>query len=358
MKVKVNVGCSSKADDVEIEKKKIEYAVARRVDYVSEISLVPSQKQVLLEFIDSLTPCSTRFCTVPLYDCVLTKRSILDVMKEQFSYGISCFTLHLTPRFLIDEALAQGFVINSRAGNFLTGFAKRGLENPHFEAFSEIMSFIRENKCELFVGTSLRPGRVAESKKSTLWLQEIKFIQSFLKEQGVAQEEYILECGGHVDASQIDTFVEAIKDDQICVMGPLLTDATNGMDDLSSIVGATLLHSKKTIHTHLLLTRDEHIRLPTLDALKSGVDTVLVLKHNLNLSKHDSEAVRLESRFQNQSNQCTTGVNLFGPLEGDPMICTMCGFHCPLRNIRYPSIALENVLPKIVQSQNKVAQHA
>lgn len=344
MKVKVNVGCSNRMDKVEVEKEKIKYALSRQVDYISEISLVPEKKKELLEYISSLDHKATKFCTVPLYDYVLTKTELIDIMRQQHKQGIKCFTLHLTPRHLIQAAIEQEFVINSRAGNFLYGLAKTELENPHFEVFQQLMTFIRENDCELFVGTSLRPGRVAESKTNRLWLEELRFIQNFMSEQGVHKDEYILECGGHIDASLLDTFVETVTDNQICVMGPLMTDATNGFDDLSSIVGTTVLNAKKPVHTHLLLTRDEHIRLPTLEALKSGVDTVLILKHNLNIVSRDTATVEHEEKFRNQSNQCTTGVNLFGPMEGDPKICTMCGLHCPLRNIKYPSVTLENVL--------------
>jgi hypothetical protein len=171
-----------------------------------------------------------------------------------------------------------------------------------------------------------------------------------MDDQGVNKNEYILECGGHLDSSLLDVFVETIADNQICVMGPLMTDATNAFDDLSSIIGATVLHARKPLHTHLLLTRDEHIRLPTFDALKSGVDSVLILKHNLNLAIRDESTIVHEDRFRNQSNQCTTGVNLFGPLEGDPKICSMCGLHCPLRNIKYPTVTLENVLVQRIQA--------
>ena len=341
MKVKVNVGCSNRNDKVETEKEKIRYAVARQVDYISEISLIPSSKNELLDFINTLDHKSTKFCTVPLYDSVLTNTDIFAVIKQQHSRGIKCFTLHLTPKRLIDSAIAHQFVINSRAGNFLYVLAKGNIENPHFEVFEKIISFIRENDCELFVGTSLRPGRVAESKRSQLWLEELNFIKSFMESQGVHKDEYILECGGHIDSTLIDTLVGAVADNKICVMGPLVTDATNAYDDLSSIIGATALRSKKEIHTHLMLTRDEHIRLPTLKAFKRGLDIALVLKHNINLIQKDEETVKTEDRFRNQSNQCTTGVNIFGPIQGDLEVCTMCGRHCPLRNIKYPSVSLE-----------------
>lgn len=344
MKVKVNVGCSNRMDKVEIEKDKIRYALSRQVDYISEISLIPEKKRELLDFIKGLDHGRTIFCTVPLYDCVLTKTSLIEVMKQHHASGIRAFTLHLTPKYLIQQATEEQFVINSRAGNFLFGLARDHHENPHFAVFQDIVAFIRDTKSELFIGTSLRPGRVVESKRSHLWRDELEFIKTFMEEQGVRKNEYILECGGHMDSSLLGTFVDTVKDHQICVMGPLLTDATNAFDDLSSIIGAAVLNARKPIHTHLLLTRDEHIRLPTLDALKSGVDTVIVFKHNINLAGRDAETLILEDRFQNQSNQCTTGINLFGPLEGDPQICTMCGFHCPLRNIKYPTMKLENVL--------------
>ena len=349
MKIKVNVGCSNRNDAVDIECEKIQYALSRGVDYISEISLIPAKKKKILDFIARLDHGRTKFCTVPLYDSVLSKRSVFEVIKSQHSQGIRCFTLHLTPMFLMKEAVEQQFVINSRAGNFLFGLNRSGLDNPHFGQFDEIIDFIRGNQCELFIGTSLRPGRVDESIKSSLWLKELEYIVSFLDECGVQKHEYILECGGHLDRSVIDQMIQIVKENQICVMGPLLTDATNGFDDVSSLIGATLLHAKKSIHTHLLLTRDEHIRLPTLDALKEGVDKVSILRHNINLSDSDQDTMDVERRFQNQSNQCTTGVNLFGPLEGDPAICTMCGFHCPLRNIKYPSMLLQNVLKERAQ---------
>jgi phosphomethylpyrimidine synthase len=340
LKVKVNVGCSNISDDVEIEKHKIRYAVDRGVDYISEISLIPAKKSELHDFIQTLDRKTSKFCTVPLYDSVLTRTSIISLMRDHFEHGIRCFTLHLTPKFMMKQAIKNQFIINSRAGNFLASLARMNSENPHFADFQEIMTFIRDNNCELFVGTSLRPGRVAESQTSTLWQEELKFIIEFMMEQGVLKSEFILECGGHLDATVLSTFVDIVKDHQICVMGPLMTDATNAFDDISSVLGATVLSRMKPIHTHLLLTKDEHIRLPTLDALKSGVDTVLVLKHNLNLLEGHQATVDKEFKFRNQSNQCSIGVNLFGPLEGDLKVCSMCGFHCPLRNIKYPSISL------------------
>lgn len=344
MKIKVNVGCSNRNDSVDVECQKIQYALMRGVDYISEISLIPDKKRQILEFISRTDHGRTKFCTVPLYDSVLTKTSLLGVIKKQYLLGIRCFTLHLTPRHLLQSSLEQEFVINSRAGNFLFGLSRTGSENPHFDEFQQIIHFFRENNCEFFVGTSLRPGRVLESVKSTLWLEEIRFIREFLEQQGVSKDEYILECGGHLDRSVLNQFTQAVEHNQICVMGPLLTDATNGFDDISSMIGASLLHAKRSIHTHLLLTRDEHIRLPTLEALKDGIDGVAVLRHNINVSDFDHEAIAVEARFQNQSNQCTTGINLFGPLDGDPEVCTMCGFHCPLRNIKYPSMSLQNVV--------------
>lgn len=357
MKIKVNVGCSNRSDQVDVECEKIKYALSRGVDYISEISLIPEKKQQILNFINSFTHGRTKFCTVPLYDSVLTKRSIFEIIKGQYSQGIRCFTLHLTPMFLIKKAVTQQFVINSRAGNFLFGINRSGLDNPHFEQFRQIIDFLRENQCELFVGTSLRPGRVEQSITNSLWLEELHFIMDFLDKEGVQKSEYVIECGGHIDQSVMDQFVHVVKDHQICVMEPLLTDATNGFDDVSSFIGATLLHAKKRVHTHLLLTRDEHIRLPTLDSLKAGVDIVSIFKHNINLSNYDPEALELEMRFRNQSNQCTTGMNLFGPLEGDPAICTMCGFHCPLRNIKYPSMLLQNTLTERLKKSAKGTVH-
>ncbi|RYZ64084.1 MAG: hypothetical protein EOP09_16525, partial [Proteobacteria bacterium] len=135
MKVKVNVGCSNRRDPVDLEKQKIEYALARQVDYISEISLIPEKKAELLDFISRLDHQKTKFCTVPLYDSVLTSTDIFEVLKSQYKKGIRAFTLHLTPQKLIQAAIREKFVINSRAGNFLNDLAKQNRENPHFEVF-------------------------------------------------------------------------------------------------------------------------------------------------------------------------------------------------------------------------------
>lgn len=334
MKLKANVGCSSVHDHVDIETAKIRYAVAMGVDYVSEISLVPRLKRAVFDAVTDLPRARTRLCTVPLYDALLEGRDPLSVMREWYDRGVGAFTLHLTPSRMLRRAIDDGFRVNSRAGYFLAGEAAAGRENPHFASWAEIASFLRETDCELFVGTSLRPGSVAESRRSGLWMDEIRFVRDFLGEQGLCSDDYVLECGGHVDARGLDEFADLVRGLKVCVMGPLLTDATNGFDDLSSIIGATAFAARTPIHTHLILTRDEHLRLPSLESFQKAVQSAVVLRHNADLLTGDAAAGAVEAGFQNRSARCTLGVNLFGAIGDRQAECTMCGAHCPLEPIQ------------------------
>ena len=306
------------------------------IDYVSIISVDKDRVIPFWEAVSKEDLGTVKLCSAPIYESVLLNESIFDTIKRQSSYGVKVMTFHITPSRLLREAEESGFIINSRGGQFFREMIQKdeNWENPFYDKMSEVIDFA--HKCgvtKIFFGTSLRPG--ACEKASKLTMDELNIAcDMYDKYMDCTSLDYEIEAFGHVPVSEFPIYKEVLGSRPICGMGPLLSDAVNGYDELNAIIGYTIaLKEGFNIATECMISRSEHIKMPTVEDVEDECQKWRVAKFLNGIANNYPEARReeepvLQKKFA-QRTQCSAHVNIFGTMDIQET-CNVCGTKCPL----------------------------
>lgn len=343
--LKLNCGLSYPEQSIEDEIAKIKLADKYGIDYVSVISIDEPRVKFFWELIaKTFEKRNFTLCSAPLYECAMFHEDIMDTIKRHYSYGVRAMTFHVTSKKLIDEAVADGFIVNSRGGIF----SEELKENPIIEKWLEITNFCIKNDIQIFIGTSLRPGACEDkiSKWTKKDLEEaVKYYDDIVYRLGIkkkikyADEANVqLEAMGHVRYWNFDEYKKILGNRNICSMGPLLTDSVNGFDELNAIIGYTLARREGlNITTECMLSRKEHIEMPNVEDVEDEikkwrvaetcVDVSFCGKGNKNIDK-EKEVLAIKGK---QRTQCSAHYNIFGAMDIIPE-CNVCGSRCPLKS--------------------------
>lgn len=328
--LKLNCGLSYPEQSFEDEIKKLEIADKYKINYVSIISIDENRIIPFWEAVSKLSHSYT-LCSAPIYESVMFNEDPKETVKRHTSYGVKAMTFHITPKDLLIEAENNGFIINSRGGQFIKEM--KG-ENPYYEHFSDLALYAYEcGVREIFFGTSLRPG--ACEKASPYTIKELKLAcDLYDKYNPTTILDYQIECFGHVQTSEFPIYKYILGNRRLCPMGPLLTDAVNGYDELNAIIGYTLaLKEGFNITTECMLSRSEHIKMPTVADVEDECQKWRVAQL-VNGVANDywiakEEEIAVIAKKSKQRTQCSAHVNLFGAMN-IPTTCNVCGSHCPL----------------------------
>lgn len=351
--LKLNCGLSYPEQDAQEELKKIELANKYSVDYVSIISIDKERTKWFWELVASsynwadsnysdLPKPKFKLCSAPLYESIMFNEDIFDTMKRHFSYGVKAMTFHVTSTALIERAAGSGFIVNSRGGVFTAESSKA---NPITERWNEIVDFCCDNNIEIFIGTSLRPG-VCENNLSEWTLRDLESAVSYYDSAEIrisAKKPWLkiyLETLGHVKGKNLHEYEDICGPRRICAMGPILTDSTNGFDELNSIIGFTLVRATTNLNLQVecMVSRKEHIDLPNLQDVEDEIqkwkvaelvtDVTLIGKKPIGKDSLEKEKEVLKVKSA-QRTQCSAHYNLFGAMDIIPT-CRVCGNKCPL----------------------------
>lgn len=331
--LKLNVGLSYPEQSFEDELQKLDLAKRYKIDFVSVISIDKDRIIPLWEAIDNLHDGSFILCSAPIYESILLNEDIHDTIKRHASYGVTAMTFHITPVQLLIEAEKSGYIINSRGGQFIREMVEKDptWENPFYKDIDELVDFARKNGVNrIFFGTSLRPGACEKANEYTI--KELKVACDFydrFNEDPKNYLEYEIEAFGHVPASEFPIYKYVLGNRQICAMGPLLTDAVNGYDELNAIIGYTLaLQAGFNITTECMLSRSEHIKMPTVEDVEDECQKWRVAKLVNGIANDWWEAHEEEdpiiAKKSKQRTQCSAHVNLFGTMDIQET-CNVCG---------------------------------
>lgn len=351
--LKLNCGLSYSEQSAEEELKKIELANKYGADYVSIISIDEERTKWFWELVSnhfswnnsvSVKPqANFKLCSAPLYESVMFNEPIMDTIKRHYSYGVRAMTFHVTPVELINDAVKDGFIVNSRGGIFSADLK----DNPIIENWVEIVTFCIEHDVEIFIGTSLRPG-ACEEKLSKWTVKDLELACNFYdravnllrnagKAKNASEAPVYLETLGHVRYWNLRDYESICGSRKICAMGPLLTDAVNGFDELNAIIGYTLARKATmlNIQVECMLSRKEHIELPNVEDVEDEIkkwkvaETVIDCTMNgADWPGNQAEKRVLEVKGQ-QRTQCSAHYNIFGAMN-IISTCNVCGNKCPL----------------------------
>lgn len=334
--LKLNIGLSYPEQSFTDELKKLELASKYGIDYVSVISVDKPRVKALWESVRDKVGKNVILCSAPIYESILFEENIKDTIKRQASYGVKAMTFHITPAYLIREAERSGYVINSRGGQFLREQIEKDdeWENPFYKNFNELVLYAYDCGVHtIFLGTSLRPGACEKANKLTI--DELRVACDFYDKYSEATIlDYQIEAFGHVPISEFPIYKYTLGTRRICAMGPLLTDAVNGYDELNAIIGYTLaLKEGFDISTECMLSRSEHIKMPTVEDVEDECQKWRVAKLVNGIANdwweaHEEE-VPIIAKKEKQRTQCSAHINLFGAMDIQET-CNVCGDKCPL----------------------------
>ena len=350
-KINVNLGTSSSAIDLNEEFKKVEVAQKYGADTISDLSMGGEIDEIRKKIIEI---SSVPITTVPIYQVVIeaehvseiTEDLIFKVVEKQLNDGVSSIVLHsgFTLDTLNEMKGKRVMKMVSKGGSLTASYMKsREVENPFLQNFEKLLELIKEYDVVLNLGNALRSGCIHD-EVDEFQLSEIKLNNSLAKIANDYGVQVILESlGGHIPAKNIIKWVKLHKkltdNRPLFVSGPLPIDIATGHDHIAAAIGGAFASGFGADYI-CAITPAEHLCLPTLEDIKSGLIACKIAAHvgdsmkfglnhlfndDLELSKN-----RYLKKWKEQFEFCIDPDEPKKRHLSDGELCTMCGKHCAL----------------------------
>ncbi len=360
-KVNANIGTSSTFPEIAPELEKLDEAVKCGADAVMDLSTgdgIDESRRRIIEHSPIMVG------TVPLYQATvrsirehgavveMTDDDILETIEAHAKDGADFMTLHCgVTRAAIEAMRAQGRVMDivSRGGSFIAGWMLHNeQENPLYEHFDDILDICERYDVTISLGDGMRPGCTADATDRAQ-LTELITLGSLVDRAWRRGVQVMVEGPGHVPFDQIKANMQLEK--RLCrnapfyVLGPLVTDIAPGYDHITSAIGGTLAAASGADFL-CYVTPAEHLALPTIEDVHTGVITARIAAHAADLVKNvpgsrDWDRKMAEARKQlDWKAQMDLAIDpeLAREKRGarnpeDEGACSMCGDYCAVEII-------------------------
>ncbi|MFH0839446.1 MAG: phosphomethylpyrimidine synthase ThiC [Candidatus Omnitrophota bacterium] len=358
-KVNANIGSSAGSEDIDLEIKKLNVAVAAGADTIMDLSTGENLKKIRSLI---LKKSDVPVGTVPIYEMAvekiskgsdiadISKNDMLRCLENQAREGVDFFTIHSgVTKEALNTMREDGRILDvvSRGGAIIAQWiAKTGEENPFYEYFDDILEIAHEYDVTLSLGDGMRPGCIndATDKAQITELITLGKLARKSKKRGV---QVIIEGPGHIPMHQIKRNVEMEK--SLCdnapfyVLGPIVTDIAPGYDHITSAIGGAMA-AYFGADFLCYVTPSEHLRLPTLDDVKEGVIASKIAAHAADLAKGVRGAIEMDNtislarkkRDWKKQIECSLDPKRAkeyrrssAPITSD--VCTMCNKYCSIK---------------------------
>lgn len=336
MKIKLNVGISSRKNLIGHEMCKIEYAMKNNVDYIANVSCANINKfEMILKSQYIGKSDKTKFIALPMYEACELGKPVFDVIEKDLEI-YDGLTLHLSSLEIINKFIKNGGIVNSRGGFYATNYSGAQLElSENIQKIIDIYKSYndRGNPKKLFIGSICRLGKCSYDPKP--YFEELSYLKEIYTRFEKAGIDVELEVGGHIplSSSNVKAFKDAIPDvffTKFCLMGPIETDTTNGYDHINAALGAKSFAAQITKpETVCIITPAEHLHFPTIKDSAEGVKTFVTLRESVNnVEKQPDNSYSFAT-----CNSLHTVINESAKYNRKPISgCGMCGKdQCPLR---------------------------
>ena len=299
-KVNANIGTSSTFPEIAPELEKLDEAVKCGADAVMDLSTgdgIDESRRRIIEHSPVMVG------TVPLYQATvrsirehgavveMTDDDILETIEAHAKDGADFMTLHCgVTRAAIEAMRAQGRVMDivSRGGSFIAGWMLHNeQENPLYEHFDDILDICERYDVTISLGDGMRPGCTADATDRAQ-ITELITLGSLVDRAWRRGVQVMVEGPGHVPFDQIKANMQLEK--RLCrnapfyVLGPLVTDIAPGYDHITSAIGGTLAAASGADFL-CYVTPAEHLALPTIEDVHTGVITARIAAHAADLVK-------------------------------------------------------------------------
>ena len=299
-KVNANIGTSQDSSNIAVELRKLKAAVDSGADAVMDLSTGGDLRKIRKAI---LKASAVPIGTVPIYEAAVAAMrkkmpipyiaagEMLAVLEVQAKEGVDFFTIHCgvttkTVDCLKKEGRLVGVV--SRGGAIMVEWMAHNLrENPFYEKFDKVLEIAREYDVTLSLGDGMRPGCLADASDKAQ-IQELLTLGELSKRARRAGVQVMIEGPGHVPINQIEANILLEKD--VCdgapfyVLGPLVTDIAPGYDHITSAIGGALAASYGADFL-CYVTPSEHLGIPSVDDVKTGVISSRIAAHAADIAK-------------------------------------------------------------------------
>ncbi len=358
-KVNANIGTSVDLSSLNAEIKKLKAAVEYGADTIMDLSTGGDLKKIRKAMLKaSPVPVGT----VPIYEVAvmaerekrqipsITSDEMFTVLEEQAREGVDFFTIHCgVATETVERLKKEGRIVDvvSRGGAILIEWmAHNGRENPFYEEFDRILDIAKRYDVTLSLGDGMRPGCLADATDRAQ-VQELIILGELAKRARQAGVQVMIEGPGHVPLNQIESNI--LLEKEICqgapfyVLGPLVTDVAPGYDHITSAIGGALaaFYGADFI---CYVTPSEHLGLPSVSDVKTGVVAARIAAHAADIAKNIKGALdwdismsvaRKKRDWQKQFKLAIDPVvareyrKRSKPASKD--VCTMCGQYCSMK---------------------------
>lgn len=356
VKINANIGSSPDRADVNEEIEKARISIKYGADTVMDLSSggdIDSIRKVIIKNVD--VPLGT----VPIYQSAidlirknalmdLTSDKIFNDIEKQAKDGVDFMTVHCgvnresVSRLKASKRLTS---VVSRGGSFLISWMlHKDKENPLYEDFDYLLEIAKKYEVTLSLGDGLRPGCIADASDKTQ-IQELIVIGELVDRAREKDVQVMVEGPGHVPLDQIEANVRMEK--TICksapfyVLGPIVTDIAPGYDHITSAIGGALA-AYYGADFLCYVTPAEHLSLPMIEDVKTGVIASKIAAHAADLAKGkdwnlDNEmskarkALDWKEMFKIALDP-EKAKDVRGRLKPKkPEVCSMCGEFCAMK---------------------------
>lgn len=353
IKVNANIGSSPVKADISYELEKLKVAIEAGADTVMDLSTGGDIDKIRQEIIkNSTVPVGT----VPIYQAVIEKDSIVELtpedmikgIKKHIEDGVDFITIHAgVKKEFIPLTKRRLMGVISRGGSFLIKWMQEhNKENPLYENFDKILHLASKYDVTLSLGDGLRPGCIKDATDKAQ-LSELKVLGNLAKKAYEEGVQIIIEGPGHIPLDQIKMNIELQKKEcnnaPFYVLGPLVTDIAPGYDHITSAIGGALAAFYGADFL-CFVSPAEHLGLPNIEDVKKGVIASKIAAHAADIAKgikgardQDDKLSQARANFDWEevfklSLDPDTARRIRDKCKpSDPSVCSMCGKFCSMK---------------------------
>jgi phosphomethylpyrimidine synthase len=349
LKLNLSIGVSPKIANFEEELEKIRIGEKNRIDFVTDNSIGNPQSYDFYKKLTEVCGLPIGGLSVYMAENLALKRKtqLIDHMDDylyqafEFVAKNSAFVeIHPTLTKRVSEDIlkknSKRSIVSRSGGILLKLMEKNNVENPFFKDYDAFLQTAKRYNVPLIIGTCLRPGSLKDSFDK-FHLNEIRLQKLLVEEANKAGVPVAVEVVGHIKPTDMNKLkkIRKLINAPIGALGPLFTDIALGMDDVAAGMGIVMAGSH--LDWSSVITRTEHISLPTKNDVLDSIYTANLARHLLDLFKnqnYDRDFLMAEARenlnwdkmSEASIKSCTMKI---GHLNGQS--CSMCGSYCPLK---------------------------
>lgn len=362
-KINVNIGVSEDVKSIEMEMKKVEYAIRYDADAIMDLSCSGLTEQFRKQLIEK-SPLAVG--TVPVYDTAALHHAVIEEIEvDSFFQSVEKHGMDGVDFVTIHAGLTQSIAKKINQFKRVTGIVSRGgailyewmmkhnQENPFYQDFERLCDICLKYDITLSLGDGLRPGCLADAtdRHQINELIVLGELTEFAREKGV---QVMIEGPGHMPMTQIAANMQIEK--TICkgapfyVLGPLVTDVAPGYDHITSAIGGAIAASAGADFL-CYVTPAEHLCLPDEEDVKEGIIASKIAAHAADIAKGIKGAADWDRKMAQARYNLDWNEMLKLAIDPEKAIryherhttstegaCTMCGSLCAVKRCKENSL--------------------